>query len=100
MAVGEGAISVVIFSLVLIANVGGLVLMLVTVVVVVVVTEVVDVVESGSELRCWFRIVNRTNPNKLRPRSETRTSSRENEEIPHLLCLRVETCPSSDGLTG
>ena len=94
---------------VVIFHVGGsLLILVVTFIVVVVVvvmvvvvgaTVVVDVADTGSELIFWFKIENRTNPNIPRPRSAPRTSRSEHKLNSHLLCFRVDTCPSSDGLT-
>ena len=86
------------------------VLIAITVVVVVVVIMVVVVMVVGSTLMetvvdsepefTLLLIVNRTNPNIPRPRSVPRTRKRDNLLNLNLLCFRVDTCPSLDGLTG
>ena len=102
-------ISVVVFcvlTVVLIAIVVGSVVVVVVVMVVLMVevlmvgsTLLDTVVDSGPEFTLLI-IANRTNPNIPIPKSAPRTRKRESGLKLHLLCFRVDTCPSLGGLTG
>ena len=84
------------------------IVMVVKVVVVLVVAVVVvvgpvvgeSVVDAKFRSSLMFRSVNRKNPNMPRPRSAKRARTTERGLNLQLLFFMVDTCPSSDGLTG
>ena len=85
------AISVVVVVVLMVA--------VLVILVVLMVESVETVVDSRPEFTL-LSIVNKTKMNKPIARSALRTGKRENGLNLHLLCFRVDACPSLGGLTG